>query len=361
MKKALITGITGQDGSYLAELLLEKGYEVYGMIRRSSVDYRERIAHLEGISNFHLKFGDLGDSISLVKLIGEIRPEEIYNLAAQSHVQVSFDVPEYTADVVATGVLRLLEAVRVCGLEKTCRFYQASTSELYGKVKEVPQCETTPFHPYSPYAVAKQYGYWIIKEYREAYRMFCCSGILFNHESERRGETFVTRKITLAAARIAQGKQDKIYLGNLSSLRDWGYAKDYVECMWRILQHEKPDDFVIATGVQHSVREFAELAFHYAGIELEWQGEGIEEKGVDKKTGKVIVEVSPDFYRPTDVVNLLGNPEKAKRELGWNPEQTSFEQLVQIMVKHDMEKVAVEKVDEHIKMNLAEYLEKAIW
>ena len=361
MNKALITGITGQDGSYLAEFLLEKGYEVYGMIRRSSVDYRERIAHLEGISNFHLKFGDLGDSISLVKLIGEIRPEEIYNLAAQSHVQVSFDVPEYTADVVATGVLRLLEAVRVCGLEKTCRFYQASTSELYGKVKEVPQCETTPFHPYSPYAVAKQYGYWIIKEYREAYRMFCCSGILFNHESERRGETFVTRKITLAAARIAQGKQDKIYLGNLSSLRDWGYAKDYVECMWRILQHEKPDDFVIATGVQHSVREFAELAFHYAGIELEWQGEGIEEKGVDKKTGKVIVEVSPDFYRPTDVVNLLGNPEKAKRELGWNPEQTSFEQLVQIMVKHDMEKVAVEKVDEHIKMNLAEYLEKAIW
>ncbi len=360
MKKALITGITGQDGSYLAELLLEKGYEVYGMIRRSSVDYRERIAHLEGISNFHLKFGDLGDSISLVKLIGEIRPEEIYNLAAQSHVQVSFDVPEYTADVVATGVLRLLEAVRVCGLEKTCRFYQASTSELYGKVEEVPQCETTPFHPYSPYAVAKQYGYWIIKEYREAYRMFCCSGILFNHESERRGETFVTRKITLAAARIAQGKQDKIYLGNLSSLRDWGYAKDYVECMWRILQHEKPDDFVIATGVQHSVREFAELAFHYAGIELEWQGEGIEEKGVDKKTGKVIVEVSPDFYRPTDVVNLLGNPEKAKRELGWNPEQTSFEQLVQIMVKHDMEKVAVEKVDEHIKMNLAEYLEKGV-
>ena len=345
MKKALITGITGQDGSYLAELLLEKGYEVYGMIRRSSVDYRERIAHLEGISNFHLKFGDLGDSISLVKLIGEIRPEEIYNLAAQSHVQVSFDVPEYTADVVATGVLRLLEAVRVCGLEKTCRFYQASTSELYGKVEEVPQCETTPFHPYSPYAVAKQYGYWIIKEYREAYRMFCCSGILFNHESERRGETFVTRKITLAAARIAQGKQDKIYLGNLSSLRDWGYAKDYVECMWRILQHEKPDDFVIATGVQHSVREFAELAFHYAGIELEWQGEGIEEKGVDKKTGKVIVEVSPDFYRPTDVVNLLGNPEKAKRELGWNPEQTSFEQLVQIMVKHDMEKVAVERAE----------------
>ena len=360
MNKALITGITGQDGSYLAEFLLEKGYEVYGMIRRSSVDYRERIAHLEGISNFHLKFGDLGDSISLVKLIGEIRPEEIYNLAAQSHVQVSFDVPEYTADVVATGVLRLLEAVRVCGLEKTCRFYQASTSELYGKVKEVPQCETTPFHPYSPYAVAKQYGYWIIKEYREAYRMFCCSGILFNHESERRGETFVTRKITLAAARIAQGKQDKIYLGNLSSLRDWGYAKDYVECMWRILQHEKPDDFVIATGVQHSVREFAELAFHYAGIELEWQGEGIEEKGVDKKTGKVIVEVSPDFYRPTDVVNLLGNPEKARIKLKWNPQKTSFEQLVERMVKHDLEQVAMERAEEHIRMNLAEYLEKGV-
>lgn len=343
MKRALITGVTGQDGSYLAELLLEKGYEVYGMIRRSSVDYRERIAHLEGTPNFHLKYGDLGDSISLVKLIGEVKPDEIYNLAAQSHVQVSFDVPEFTADIDATGVLRVLEAVRVCGLEKTCRIYQASTSELYGKVEEVPQKETTPFHPYSPYAVAKQYGYWIVKEYREAYNMFCCSGILFNHESERRGETFVTRKITLAAARIAQGKQDKLYLGNLDSLRDWGYAKDYVECMWLILQNNKPEDFVIATGVQHSVREFATLAFHYAGIEVEWQGEGLEEKGINKANGQIIVEVSPDFYRPTDVVNLWGDPTKAKTELGWNPTKTSFEQLVELMTKHDMEKVAVER------------------
>lgn len=360
MKRALITGVTGQDGSYLAELLLKKGYEVYGMIRRSSVDYRERIAHLEGIPNFHLKFGDLGDSISLVKLIGEVRPDEIYNLAAQSHVQVSFDVPEFTADIDATGVLRVLEAVRVCGLEKTCRIYQASTSELYGKVEEVPQRETTPFHPYSPYAVAKQYGYWIVKEYREAYNMFCCSGILFNHESERRGETFVTRKITLAAARIAQGKQDKLYLGNLDSLRDWGYAKDYVECMWLILQNEKPEDFVIATGVQHSVREFATLAFHYAGIEVEWQGEGLNEKGINKANGQVVVEVSPDFYRPTDVVNLWGDPTKAKTELGWNPMKTSFEELVELMTKHDMEKVAVERAEEHIRTNLEEYLEKGV-
>ena len=360
MKRALITGVTGQDGSYLAELLLEKGYEVYGMIRRSSVDYRERIAHLEGTPHFHLKFGDLGDSISLVKLIGEVKPDEIYNLAAQSHVQVSFDVPEFTADIDATGVLRVLEAVRVCGLEKTCRIYQASTSELYGKVEEVPQKETTPFHPYSPYAVAKQYGYWIAKEYREAYGMFCCSGILFNHESERRGETFVTRKITLAAARIAQGKQDKLYLGNLDSLRDWGYSKDYVECMWLILQNKKPEDFVIATGVQHSVREFATLAFHYAGIEVEWQGEGLEEKGINKANGQVIVEVSPDFYRPTDVVNLWGDPTKAKTELGWNPTKTSFEQLVELMTKHDMEKVAVERAEEHIRTNLAEYLEKGV-
>ena len=284
-KRALITGVTGQDGSYLAEFLLEKGYEVYGMIRRSSVDYRERIAHLEGEENFHVKYGDLGDSLSIVRLIGEVRPDEIYNLAAQSHVQVSFDVPEYTADVDALGVLRVLEAVRICGLEKTCRIYQASTSELYGRVEEVPQKETTPFHPYSPYAVAKQYGFWIVREYREAYRMFCCSGILFNHESERRGETFVTRKITLAAARIAQGKQEKLYLGNLSSLRDWGYAKDYVECMWLILQQDEPDDFVIATGEQHSVREFAELAFRYVGIELEWQGEGEKEREREKERG----------------------------------------------------------------------------
>lgn len=274
-KKALITGVTGQDGSYLAELLLEKGYEVHGMVRRSSTEKRERIDHLEGNPNFHVHYGDLSDSMSIMRLVGMIKPDEIYNLAAQSHVGVSFDVPEYTADVVATGVLRILEAVRLCGLEKTCRIYQASTSELYGKVEEVPQRETTPFHPYSPYAVAKQYGYWIVKEYREAYNMFCCSGILFNHESERRGETFVTRKITLAAARIAQGKQDKLYLGNLSSLRDWGYAKDYVECMWLILQHDKPEDFVIATGVQHSVREFCEYAFREAGIELEFKGEGI--------------------------------------------------------------------------------------
>lgn len=338
-KTALITGVTGQDGSYLAELLLDKGYDVHGMVRRSSADYRERIAHLEGKENFHLHYGDLADSMSLVQVIGTVRPDEIYNLAAQSHVQVSFDVPEYTADVVATGALRVLEAARLCGLASTCRIYQASTSELYGKVEEIPQSETTPFHPYSPYAVAKQYGFWIVKEYREAYNMFCCSGILFNHESERRGETFVTRKITLAAARIAQGKQDKLYLGNLSSLRDWGYAKDYVECMWLILQHDRPEDFVIATGVQHSVREFATLAFHYAGIELGWQGEGMDEKGIDKATGRVLVEVSPDFYRPTDVVNLLGNPAKAKTELGWNPARTSFEELVRIMTKHDMEKL----------------------
>lgn len=360
MKIALITGITGQDGSYLGELLLEKGYEVHGMIRRSSVDYRERIAHLEGNSNFHLHYGDLSDSMSLMQIIGTVRPDEIYNLAAQSHVQVSFDVPEYTADVVATGVLRILEAVRICGLTDKCRIYQASTSELYGKVEEVPQSEKTPFHPYSPYAVAKQYGFWIVREYREAYGMYCCSGILFNHESERRGETFVTRKITLAAARIAQGKQDKLYLGNLSSLRDWGYAKDYVECMWLILQQDRPDDYVIATGVQHSVREFAALAFHYAGIEIEWRGEGVEERGIDKATGRVIVEVSPDFYRPTDVVNLLGDPTKARTELGWDPAKTSFEELVHIMVKHDMEKVAVERAEEHIMINLEEYLEKGV-
>ena len=286
-----------QDGSYLAELLLEKGYEVHGMVRRSSVEKRERIDHLEGNPNFTVHYGDLSDSLSLVRLIGSIKPDEIYNLAAQSHVGVSFDVPEYTADVVATGVLRVLEAVRICGLEKTCRIYQASTSELYGKVEEVPQRETTPFHPYSPYAVAKQYGFWIVKEYREAYNMFCCNGILFNHESERRGETFVTRKISLAAARIAQGKQDVLYLGNLSSLRDWGYAKDYVECMWLILQNDKPEDFVIATGEQHSVREFCEHAFREAGIELEFKGEGMDEVGIDKATGKTVIKVSPEFYR----------------------------------------------------------------
>ncbi|MBR4431626.1 MAG: GDP-mannose 4,6-dehydratase, partial [Paludibacteraceae bacterium] len=348
-----------QDGSYLSEFLLEKGYEVHGIIRRSSVDYRERIAHLEGTPHFHLHYGDMSDSMGLVKVIGEVRPDEIYNLAAQSHVQVSFDSPEFTADVDATGVLRILEAVRACGLTDTCRIYQASTSELYGKVEEVPQNENTPFHPYSPYAVAKLYGYWIVREYREAYNMFCCSGILFNHESERRGETFVTRKITLAAARIAQGKQDKLYLGNLSSLRDWGYAKDYVECMWLILQNKQPEDFVIATGVQHSVREFCQLAFHHVGIELHWEGEGVDEKGIDEN-GRVLVEVSKDFYRPTDVVNLLGDPSKAKRELGWNPNKTSFEQLVKLMVDSDMRKVREEVILNHSRINLAEYLEKGI-
>lgn len=360
MKKALITGVTGQDGSYLAELLLEKGYDVHGVIRRSSVDYRERIAHLEGQPHFHLHYADMGDSMSMVQVVGKVKPDEIYNLAAQSHVQVSFDSPEYTAQVDALGVLRVLEAVRLTGLAGTCRIYQASTSELYGKVEQVPQNEETPFHPYSPYAVAKQYGFWIVKEYREAYDMFCCSGILFNHESERRGETFVTRKITLAAARIAQGKQDKLYLGNLSSLRDWGYAKDYVECMWLILQNDKPEDFVIATGEQHSVREFCQLAFKYVGIDLIFEGIGADEKGIDKASGKVLVEVSPDFYRPTDVVNLWGDPSKAKRELGWNPQKTSFEQLVKIMVDHDMAKVAVERAGEQVRTNLAEYLEKGI-
>ena len=373
MKTALITGVTGQDGSYLSELLLEKGYDVHGIIRRSSVDFRERIAHLEGMPHFHLHYADLGDSMSIVKVVDKVRPDEIYNLAAQSHVQVSFDSPEFTADVDATGVLRVLEAVRACHLEKTCRIYQASTSELYGKVEEVPQNEKTPFHPYSPYAVAKLYGFWIVKEYREAYDMFCCSGILFNHESERRGETFVTRKITLAAARISQNLQDCLYLGNLDSLRDWGYAKDYVECMWLILQNDKPEDFVIATGVQHSVREFTQLAFRHAGIELEFKGEGIDEVGIVKsidenlksqnsnlKPGDVVVRVSPDFYRPTDVVNLWGDPTKAKAELGWNPAKTSFEQLVKLMVEHDIAKVAAEGAAAKVRTNLAEYLEKGI-
>lgn len=364
-KTALITGITGQDGSYLSEFLLGKGYDVHGIIRRSSVDYRERIAHLEGRPNFHLHYADMGDSMSLVRVVGKVQPDEIYNLAAQSHVQVSFDSPEFTADVDATGVLRVLEAVRACGLEKTCRIYQASTSELYGKVEQVPQNENTPFHPYSPYAVAKLYGFWIVKEYREAYGMFCCSGILFNHESERRGETFVTRKITLAAARIAQGLQDCLYLGNLDSLRDWGYAKDYVECMWLILQNDVPEDFVIATGVQHTVREFAALAFKEAGMELRWEGIGVNEKGIavsgpESLVGKVVVAVSPDFYRPTDVVNLWGDPTKAKAKLHWNPNRTTFEQLVKLMVKSDMAKVAAEGAAAKVRTNLAEYLEKGI-
>ena len=363
-KTALITGVTGQDGSYLAEFLLEKGYEVHGMIRRNSSDYRERINHLEGLPHFHLHYGHMGDSMSLMQIISKVRPDEIYNLAAQSHVQVSFDSPEFTADVDATGVLRILEAVRLLGLTKTCRIYQASTSELYGKVEEVPQNENTPFHPYSPYAVAKQYGFWITKEYREAYGMYCCSGILFNHESERRGETFVTRKITLAAARIAAGKQDKLYLGNLSSLRDWGYAKDYVECMWLILQQDEPDDYVIATGVQHSVREFADKAFRIAGIELKFEGEGLDEKGIcvngpKELIGKTLIEVSADFYRPTDVVNLWGDPTKAKAKLSWNPTKTSFDELVTLMVKHDMEKVAIEHAAKLLQNKAEDALENA--
>lgn len=335
MKTALITGITGQDGSYLAEFLLEKGYDVHGIVRRSSTEKKERIEHLISAENFHLHYGDLTDSLSLVKILSEVRPDEIYNLAAQSHVAVSFEVPEYTADATGTGVLRILEAMRVCGLEKS-KLYQASTSELFGKVQEVPQKETTPFYPYSPYAVAKQYAYWIVKNYREAYNMFAVNGILFNHESERRGETFVTRKITLAAARIAAGLQDKLYLGNLDALRDWGYAKDYVECMWLIMQQEEPDDFVIATGEQYSVREFCDRAFKYVGIILRWEGKGVEEKGIDEKTGKVVVEVSPEFFRPTDVVTLLGDPTKAKTKLGWNPRKTSFDELIRIMVEQDI-------------------------
>lgn len=341
MKKALITGITGQDGSYLAEFLLEKGYEVHGIVRRASVSTTARIDHI--MDKLIIHEGDLSDSSSIIRIVLEVKPDEIYNLAAQSHVQVSFDAAEYTGDVDALGVLRILEAVHTAGLEKTCRIYQASTSELYGKVEEVPQNENTPFHPYSPYAVAKQYGFWMMKEYREAYGMYCCNGILFNHESERRGDNFVTRKITLAAGRIACGLQDHLELGNLDSLRDWGYAKDYVECMWLILQNDKPEDFVIATGEQHSVREFCEHAFREAGIELEFKGEGMDEVGIDKATGKTVIKVSPEFYRPTDVVNLWGDPAKAKTELGWNPTKTTFEELVKIMVAHDMELVKNEK------------------
>lgn len=347
-KKALITGITGQDGSFLAEFLIEKGYEVHGILRRSSSFNTNRIEHLyldewvrdmkqERLVNLH--YGDMTDSSSLVRIIQQIQPDEIYNLAAQSHVKVSFDVPEYTADTDALGTLRLLEAVRILGLEKKTRIYQASTSELFGKVQEIPQTETTPFYPRSPYGVAKQYGYWITKNYRESYDMFAVNGILFNHESERRGETFVTRKITLAAARIAQGHQEKLYLGNLSALRDWGYARDYVECMWLMLQHDTPEDFVIATGEAHSVREFATLAFDAVGIPLRWEGEGLEEKGICTQTGKVLVEVDPKYFRPAEVEQLLGDPSKAKKVLGWNPRQTSFEELVRLMVQSDMEGV----------------------
>lgn len=348
MKKALITGITGQDGSYLAEFLLGKGYEVHGVLRRSSSFNTGRIEHLyltEWVRDMkkkrsvNLHYGDMTDSSSLIRIIQEVQPDEIYNLAAQSHVKVSFDVPEYTAECDAVGTLRLLEAVRILNLEKTCKIYQASTSELFGLVQEIPQKETTPFYPRSPYGVAKQYGFWITKNYRESYGMFAVNGILFNHESERRGETFVTRKITLAAARIAQGKQDKLYMGNLDSQRDWGYAKDYVECMWLMLQHATPEDFVIATGEMHTVREFCTLAFREAGIELRWEGKAIEEKGVDVKTGKIVVEIDPSYFRPSEVELLLGDPTKAKTLLGWNPTQTPFEELVKLMVRHDMDYV----------------------
>ena len=343
MKKALITGITGQDGSYLAEFLLEKGYEVHGIVRRASISNTARIDHLIEKNAITLHDGDLTDSSGLIRLVGEIKPDEIYNLAAQSHVQVSFDAPEYSGDVDALGVLRVLEAVRVCGLTKTCKVYQASTSELYGKVEEIPQRETTPFHPYSPYAVAKQYGFWMVKEYRDAYGMFAVNGILFNHESERRGENFVTRKITLAAGRIAEGLQDHLELGNMDSLRDWGYAKDYVECMWLIMQQDKPEDFVIATGVQHTVRDFTEKAFAANGITIRREGTGIDEKGYDAATGKMLVCVNPQWFRPTDVDNLWGDPTKAKTVLGWNPQSTTYEQLVEIMAKHDRERAKREK------------------
>ncbi|MBR3013271.1 MAG: GDP-mannose 4,6-dehydratase [Bacteroidales bacterium] len=357
VKVALITGITGQDGSFLAEFLLEKGYEVHGIMRRSSSFNTARIEHLyldEWVRDMkqkrtiNLHYGDMTDSSSLVRIIQQVQPDEIYNLAAQSHVKVSFDCPEYTAEADAVGTLRLLEAVRILGMEKKCRIYQASTSELYGKVQEVPQKETTPFYPRSPYGVAKQYGFWIVKNYREAYGMFAVNGILFNHESERRGETFVTRKITIAASRIAQGMQDKLYLGNLNSLRDWGYAKDYVECMWLMLQHETPEDFVIATGQYHTVREFCTLAFREVGIDLVWEGVGVNERGIDVKTGKALVEVDPKYFRPTEVDQLLGDPTKAKTLLGWNPQKTSFEELVKLMVRHDMKFVKKLKVKAEI-------------
>ena len=344
MKKALITGITGQDGSYLAEFLLEKGYEVHGITRRISISNTQRIDHLLAANKIKIHDGDLSDGNSIVRIINEVQPDEIYNLAAQSHVGNSFDVPIYTGDVDALGVLRILDAVHQLGLDKKTRIYQASTSELYGQVEEVPQNENTPFHPFSPYAVAKQYGFWMMREYRDAYGQFAANGILFNHESERRGETCHNVKITLAAARISQGLQECLYLGNLDSKRDWGYAKDYVECMWLILQQEEPDDYVIATGVQHTVREFATLAFKHVGIDIEWQGQGIDEKGIDKATGKVVVAVSPDFYRPTDVVDLWGDPTKAKTKLGWNPQKTSYEDLVRIMAEHDLKIAKTEKM-----------------
>lgn len=336
MKKALITGVTGQDGSYLAELLLEKGYVVHAIVRRTSTDHKERIEHLRDNPQFFMHDGDMTDSLSIVKVLSAVQPDEVYNLAAQSHVHISFAEPEYTADTDAVGVLRILEGIRTLGMEKRCRFYQASTSELYGNVVESPQSETTPFYPYSPYACAKQYGFWIVKNYREAYGMYAVNGILFNHESERRGETFVTRKITLAAARIAKGLQDRLYLGNMDALRDWGYARDYVQCMWLMMQQDTPDDYVVATGEQHSVREFCQRAFAAAGITLRFEGTGDAEKGIDTATGRTLVAVDPAFYRPTDVTALLGDPSKARRELGWNPTQTSFEELIRLMVESDL-------------------------
>ena len=342
--KALITGINGQDGSYLAELLLEKNYEVHGIVRRSSTNNLYRIQHI--LPQITLHYGDLSDSLSLIKIIQEVRPDEIYNLAAQSDVKASFDIPEYSADVDALGTLRLLEACRICGIDKTVRFYQASTSELFGKVEQCPQSENTPFHPYSPYAIAKQYSYWIVKEYREAYGMFAVNGILFNHESERRGEEFVTRKITLAAARIMAGQQEYLELGNLNSLRDWGYAKDYVEAMWLMLQQEEPEDFVIATGEQHSIREFVNETFKHYGVDIAWKGEGLDEIGVDKKTGNVLVKVNPKYFRPTEVSNLCGDASKANKVLGWKP-KTSFKELVELMANHDKEKAMIWK--RHLK------------
>ena len=336
MKRALITGVTGQDGSYLAELLLEKGYEVHGLVRRTSTVNTERIQHLLSAGKLTLHYGDLTDAAGLVGAVGEVRPDELYNLAAQSHVGISFKSADYTAEVDALGVLRLLDAVHVTGQDHTCRFYQASTSELFGKVEACPQDENTPFHPFSPYAIAKQFGYWTVREYREAYGVFACNGILFNHESERRGEGFVTRKITRAAGRIACGLQDRLELGNLDSLRDWGFAGDYVDCMWRMLQQPEPDDYVVATGTQHSVREFTELAFRFAGMELEWRGRGLEEKGFDKATGRLLVCVNPRWFRPTDVVNLCGNPAKARERLGWDPNGTGFEALCRRMAEHDL-------------------------
>lgn len=341
MKKALITGITGQDGSFLAELLIEKGYEVHGLIRRSSGNNTKRIKNI--LSKIKLHNGDLADSSSIIRVLSEVMPDEVYNLAAQSHVQVSFDSPEYSSDINALGVLRILEGIRIVGLIDFCRFYQASTSELFGKVEEVPQKETTPFHPYSPYAIAKQFGFWAVKEYREAYGMYSVNGILFNHESERRGETFVTRKITRAAGRIACGLQDRLELGNLNSKRDWGYAKDFVECMWLMMQHNSPDDYVVATGVQHTVREFTTLAFAHDGIEVEWQGDGINEIGINKANGKIIVSVNKDWYRPTDVDNLLGDPTKAKTVLGWDPLKTSYEKLCSIMAEYDLKLAKTEE------------------